>query len=59
MVRFAGGIEYGGDKAQFMYELGKGLPLSILVFTISMVGRVLIYGLHESKYNQVRSANFK
>lgn len=37
MVRFAGGIEYGGDKAQFMYELGKGLPLSILVFTISMV----------------------
>ncbi|KAF5423712.1 MAG: hypothetical protein C5S45_00520 [Candidatus Methanocomedens sp.] len=37
LVRFAGGIEYGGDKAQFMYELGKGLPLSILVFTISMV----------------------
>ena len=37
LTRFAGGIEYGGDKAQFMYELGKGLPLSILVFTISMV----------------------
>jgi len=37
LVRFAGGIEYGGDKAQFMYELGTGLPLSILVFTISMV----------------------
>jgi Flp pilus assembly protein TadB len=37
LVRFAGGIEYGGDKPQFMYELGKGLPLSILVFTISMV----------------------
>jgi len=42
LIRFAGGIEYGGDKAQFMYELGKGLPLSILVFTISMVvSRVL------------------
>ena len=42
LLRFAGGIEYGGDKAQFMYELGKGLPLSILVFTISMVmSRVL------------------
>jgi Flp pilus assembly protein TadB len=37
LVRFGGGIEYGGDKAQFMYELGKELPLSILVFTISMV----------------------
>jgi len=37
LIRFAGGIEYGGDKAQFMYELGTGLPVSILVFTISMV----------------------
>jgi Flp pilus assembly protein TadB len=42
LVRFAGGIEYGGDKAQFMYELGHILPVSILVFTISVVvSRVL------------------
>ena len=37
LVRFAGSIEHGGDKAQFMYELGTGLSLSIMVFTISVV----------------------
>ncbi len=37
LVRFAGGIEYGGDKAQFMYDLGQILPVSIMVFTISVV----------------------
>ena len=37
LVRFAGGIEYGGDKVQFMYDLGQILPVSIMVFTISVV----------------------
>ena len=42
LVRFAGGIEYGGDKAQFMYDLGQILPVSIMVFTISvLVSRAL------------------
>jgi Flp pilus assembly protein TadB len=37
LVRFAGSIEYGGDTAQFMYDLGQILPVSIMVFTISVV----------------------
>ncbi|MCD4844331.1 MAG: hypothetical protein K8R25_07595 [Methanosarcinales archaeon] len=46
LVRFAGGIEYGEDKAQFMYDLGSMLPVSILVFTLSVVvSRVLFAGI--------------
>ncbi len=37
LARFAGGIEYGGDRPQFMYDLGQMLPISILVFTITTV----------------------
>ena len=37
LTRFAGGIEYGGDKPQFMYDLGQMLPMSILVFTVSTI----------------------
>lgn len=37
LTRFAGGIEYGGDKPQFMYDLGQMLPMSILVFTITTI----------------------
>lgn len=46
LVRFAGGIEYGEDKAQFMYDLGSVLPVSILVFTLSVVvSRILFAGI--------------
>lgn len=46
LVRFAGGIEYGEDKAQFMYDLGSLLPVSILVFTLSVVvSRILFAGI--------------
>ncbi|MBU4220640.1 MAG: hypothetical protein KKA10_03300, partial [Euryarchaeota archaeon] len=37
LTRFAGGIEYGGDKPQFMYDIGQMLPMSILVFTITTI----------------------
>lgn len=37
LTRFAGGIEYGGDKPQFMNDLGQMLPMSILVFTVTTV----------------------
>jgi Flp pilus assembly protein TadB len=46
LVRFAGGIEYGEDKAQFMYDLGSVLPVSILVFSLSVVvSRILFAGI--------------
>jgi Flp pilus assembly protein TadB len=46
MVRFAGGIEYGDDKAQFMHDLGYTLPVSIFVFTVSVVmSRILFSGI--------------
>jgi hypothetical protein len=37
LTRFAGGIEYGGDRPQFMYDLGQMLPMSIFVFTITTI----------------------
>ncbi len=37
LTRFAGGIEHGGDRPQFMYDLGQMLPMSILVFTVTTV----------------------
>lgn len=43
LVRFAGGIEHGGDRAQFMYDLGQILPVSILVFTISVIMSRLLF----------------
>lgn len=42
LTRFAGGIEYGGDKPQLMYDLGQMLPMSIMVFTVTtIVSRVM------------------
>ncbi|MCE8427320.1 MAG: hypothetical protein J5U19_02860 [Candidatus Methanoperedens sp.] len=42
LTRFAGGIEYGGDKPQLMYDIGQMIPVSIMVFTITtIVSRVM------------------
>jgi hypothetical protein len=42
LTRFAGSIEDGGDKPQFMYKLGHALPFSVLVFTFTtVVGRFM------------------
>lgn len=43
LARFAGGIEYGGDKAQFMHDLGNMLPVSIAMFTVSVVVSRLLF----------------
>ena len=37
LTRFAGGIEYGSDKPQFMYDLGQMLPISIFVFSVTTI----------------------
>src|SRR5659263_207586 len=43
LTRFAGGIEYGDDRPQFMYDLGQTLPISILVFTVTTVVSRIIF----------------
>ncbi len=46
LTRVSGTIEYGGDRAQLMYDLGQVLPLSIIVFTLSTVAsRIIFRGL--------------
>lgn len=44
LTRFAGGIEYGDDKPQFMYDLGQRLPMSIMVFTVTTIVSRMIFG---------------
>ena len=43
LARFAGGIEYGGDRPQLMYDIGQILPISILVFTITTIMSRLLF----------------
>ncbi len=46
LTRFSATIEYGGDRAQFMYDLGQALPVSIIVFSLStVVSRIMFRGL--------------
>lgn len=44
LTRFAGGIEYGDDRPQFMYDLGQTLPMSIMTFTITTIISRVIFG---------------
>jgi len=37
LTRFTNGINEGDDKATYMYSLGKTLPLSILVFSLTII----------------------
>ena len=42
MVRFTNGIDEGDDKATYMYTLGKIMPTSIIVFSITVIlGQIL------------------
>jgi Flp pilus assembly protein TadB len=43
LTRFAGGIEYGDDRPQFMYDLGQTLPMSIMVFTVTTIVSRIIF----------------
>ncbi|MEF8878840.1 MAG: hypothetical protein V5A64_00425 [Candidatus Thermoplasmatota archaeon] len=37
MVHFTNGIDEGDDKATYMYSLGKTIPISIMVFTLTVI----------------------
>jgi hypothetical protein len=42
LVRFTNGIDEGDDKATYMYSLGKMMPTSIMVFSLTVIlGQIL------------------
>ncbi len=43
LTRFSGNIEHGGDRPQFMYDLGEALPIALIVFTISTISSRMIF----------------
>ncbi|VVB93431.1 Uncharacterised protein [uncultured archaeon] len=43
LTRFTCGIEHGGDKPQFMYDLGQMLPISIIVFTVTTITTRILF----------------
>lgn len=43
LTYFAGGIDSGGDAPQFMYDLGRALPMAVVVFTVATVGSRMIF----------------
>lgn len=46
LTRFSSTIENGGDKSQFLYDLGQALPISVIVFTVTAItARVFFRGL--------------
>ncbi|MCM1985797.1 hypothetical protein [Methanococcoides seepicolus] len=46
LTRFSSTIENGGDRTQFMYDLGQVLPISIIVFTVTAItARTFFRGL--------------
>jgi len=46
LTRFAGSVEYGGDRAQLKYDLACMLPLSIVIFAVSTAAsRIVFRGL--------------
>jgi len=46
LVRFTNGIDEGDDKATYMYSLGKMMPTSIIVFSITVIlGQILFSSL--------------
>ncbi|WP_440952489.1 hypothetical protein [Methanococcoides sp. FTZ1] len=46
LVRFSSTIENGGERTQFLYDLGQSLPIAIIVFTVTtVVSRIFFRGL--------------
>jgi hypothetical protein len=46
LIRFTNGIDEGDDKATYMYTLGKTMPISIIVFSITVIfGQILFSSL--------------
>ncbi|MGV8077746.1 MAG: hypothetical protein ACP5N0_10745 [Methanosarcina sp.] len=46
LTRFAGSVEYGGDRTQLKYDLACMLPISIVIFAVSTsASRIVFSGL--------------
>jgi len=46
LTRFTNGIDEGDDKPAFMYNLGSTLPVSIIVFTLTVIlGQMIFSGI--------------
>jgi hypothetical protein len=46
LTRFAGSVEYGGDRTQLKYDIACMLPISIAIFTVSTAtSRIIFRGL--------------
>ena len=43
LTRFAGAIEYGGDRAQLKYDLSCMLPITVLIFAFSAAASSIIF----------------
>jgi hypothetical protein len=44
ITRFSNGIDEGDDKAAYLYSLGKIMPVTIIVFTITLVIGQILFG---------------
>ncbi len=44
IARFTNGIEEGDDKASYMYNLGLIAPVSIGVFTVTIIVSTFLFG---------------
>jgi hypothetical protein len=44
LTRFAGAIEYGGERAQLKYDLACMLPVTVIIFAVSAAASRVIFG---------------
>lgn len=44
LLRFVSGIEHGDDEAEFMYSVGRTLPVSVLIFTLTTALSGMLFG---------------
>jgi Flp pilus assembly protein TadB len=44
LTRFAGAIEYGGDRTQLKYDLACMLPVTVIIFAVSAAASRVVFG---------------
>ncbi len=44
LIRFANGIDEGDDKVEYMYSVGKAMPVAIATFSIATVISMILFG---------------
>jgi hypothetical protein len=44
LTRFAGAIEYGGERAPLKYDLACMLPVTVLIFAVSAAASRVVFG---------------